>query len=69
MPEFSSAGLAFHFRESGSGPPFVFQHGLGGDVNQPFGLLDPLPGFRLISFDFRGHGLTPTGGSDRIASH
>jgi pimeloyl-ACP methyl ester carboxylesterase len=58
MPEFLSDGLVFHYRESGTGTPFVFQHGLGGDLNQPFGLLDPLPGTRLIAFDFRGHGLT-----------
>jgi pimeloyl-ACP methyl ester carboxylesterase len=58
MPEFQSDGLVFHYRDSGSGMPCVFQHGLGGDVNQPFGLLDPLPGYRLIAFDFRGHGLT-----------
>lgn len=55
---FGRDGIAFHYRESGTGTPFVFQHGLGGDVNQPFGLLDPLPRFRLIAFDFRGHGNT-----------
>jgi pimeloyl-ACP methyl ester carboxylesterase len=67
MPEFSRDGLVFHYQESGTGLPFVFQHGLGGDVNQPLGLLDLLPGFRLIAFDFRGHGLTrPLGDPEKI---
>ena len=25
-------GLQFHYRDEGHGLPFVFQHGLGGDV-------------------------------------
>ena len=69
MPEFVRDGVAFHFREAGAGTPFVFQHGLGGDVNQPFDLLAPLPfsGFRLISFDFRGHGASqPLGDPEKI---
>jgi len=59
MPTFPRDGIAFHYREIGHGIPFLFQHGLGGDVTQPFGLLDPPPaGFRMIGMDFRGHGET-----------
>ncbi len=61
-------GIRFHHRESGQGLPVVFQHGLGGDVGQPFGLLDPLPGYRLLAMDFRGHGRTsPLGDPESLA--
>ena len=44
------------------GRPFVFQHGMGGDVTQPAGLFTPPPGVRLVALDCRGHGRTrPTG--------
>ncbi len=61
-------GLNFHYRDTGgSGIPFVFQHGLGGDVNQPFGLFKPPAGFRMIAFDCRAHGLTaPVGEEGKI---
>ncbi len=44
MPFFDRDGLEFHFRDEGHGLPFVFQHGLGGDLNQPFGLYRPAAG-------------------------
>jgi pimeloyl-ACP methyl ester carboxylesterase len=50
--------LSFHVRDERTGLPFVFQHGLGGDVNQAFGLYPPRAGVRLIGFDMRGHGET-----------
>jgi len=58
MPFFKYDGLEFHYEDKGSGTPFIFQHGLGGDVSQPFGLFSPPPGFRLLSFDCRAHGQT-----------
>jgi pimeloyl-ACP methyl ester carboxylesterase len=58
MPFFDRDGLRFHYREEGDGLPFVFQHGLGGDLSQPFGVYRPAAGVRLIAFDFRGHGET-----------
>ena len=58
MPWFPRDGLSFHYHKSGHGTPVVLQHGLGGDVNQPFGLIDPLKGYRLLAFDCRGHGQT-----------
>jgi pimeloyl-ACP methyl ester carboxylesterase len=68
MPIFYHDGLKFHFRETGSGIPFVFQHGLGADVNQPFGLFRPPFGFRLIAFDCRAHGQTvPLGDNSKIS--
>lgn len=58
MPIFAHAGVNFHYLDRGDGTSFFFQHGLGGDVNQPFGLFQPPDGFRLLAFDCRGHGET-----------
>ncbi|MBA3704295.1 MAG: alpha/beta fold hydrolase, partial [Rubrobacteraceae bacterium] len=50
------------------GRPFVFQHGLGGDVSQPFGVFSPPPGIRLLSLDCRGHGETyPLGSAQKLS--
>jgi pimeloyl-ACP methyl ester carboxylesterase len=63
--------VRFHYRDEGRGQPFVFQHGLGGDVAQPFGFFEPIgtdTPFRLVSMDFRVHGETrPVGPEDRIS--
>jgi pimeloyl-ACP methyl ester carboxylesterase len=68
MAHFAHDGLDFHYRDVGRGTPIFFQHGLGGDVEQPFGLFAPPPGFRLIAFDARGHGETrPLGDPKKIA--
>src|SRR5665213_18121 len=66
MPAFQHHGLTFNYRETGKGNPFLFQHGLGGDVNQPFGLFKPPDGFRLISLDCRAHGMTPAGDPNQL---
>jgi pimeloyl-ACP methyl ester carboxylesterase len=58
MPTFAHDSLAFHYEDTGEGVPFVFQHGLGGDVTQPFGLFRPPPGVRLLALDCRAHGET-----------
>jgi len=58
MAEFARDGITFHYRDAGEGLPFVFQHGLGGDVSQPLGLYRPAAGIRLITFDMRAHGQT-----------
>jgi pimeloyl-ACP methyl ester carboxylesterase len=68
MPTFEHDGLTFHYRDEGAGLPFVFQHGLGGDVSQPFGLYKPPPGVRLIAFDCRAHGATrPVGDVHKVS--
>ena len=67
MPGFTHDGIEFNYQDTGSGLPFIFQHGLGADVTQPFGLFDPPPGIRLIAFDARGHGQTqPLGDPSRL---
>jgi len=68
MPFFEHDGLRFHYRESGTGTPFFFQHGLGADINQTFDLFKPPAGIRLIAFDCRGHGETrPLGPEEKIS--
>jgi pimeloyl-ACP methyl ester carboxylesterase len=68
MVRFHHDGIQFFYRDSGGdGLPFVFQHGLGGDVEQPFGLFQPPPGIRLLAFDCRAHGQTnPLGDPAKI---
>ena len=51
--------MNFNYKTSGDGYPFFFQHGLGGNLNQPQDLLGGLENIRLISMDCRGHGKTP----------
>jgi pimeloyl-ACP methyl ester carboxylesterase len=61
-------GITFHYLDSGEGVPFLFQHGLGGDLTRSYGLLTPPLPFRLLSFDFRGHGETrPLGDSEKLS--
>jgi pimeloyl-ACP methyl ester carboxylesterase len=68
MPEFVRDGITFHYRDTEDGTPFVFQHGLGGDVNQPLGLYRPGADIRLIAFDMRAHGQTyPLGNVDKLS--
>jgi len=67
MTAWAHDGLSFRYREIGAGRAFVFQHGLGGDLHQPQALVPPLEGFRTVSLDCRGHGLTrPLGPEEKI---
>lgn len=67
MPFWAHDDLQFRYREAGGGLPFIFQHGLGGDVNQTMALFVPPQGIRALSLDTRGHGLTrPLGPEDKI---
>jgi pimeloyl-ACP methyl ester carboxylesterase len=70
MPVFKRDGVAFNYLDEGdpSGRPFVFQHGLGGDVSQPAGVFSPPSGIRLLSLDCRGHGGTrPLGPANKLS--
>ncbi len=65
---FRRDGIDFYYQMEGSGIPFFFQHGLGADVAQPFGLFRPPGGIRLIGFDCRAHGRTrPVGPPEKIS--
>src|SRR5262249_47436928 len=63
MAGFKRDVIAFHYLDVGQGTPFVFQHGLGGDVRQPAGLFRPPQGVRLLCLDARAHGRTEPLGS------
>jgi pimeloyl-ACP methyl ester carboxylesterase len=58
MPVCRVGAIGFNYLDVGMGIPFVFQHGLGGDVRQPAGLFSPPDGVRLLTFDARAHGQT-----------
>jgi pimeloyl-ACP methyl ester carboxylesterase len=58
MARFERDGIVFHYLDVGRGVPFVFQHGIGGDVRQPAGLFVPPQGIRLLCLDARAHGQT-----------
>jgi pimeloyl-ACP methyl ester carboxylesterase len=58
MARFEHDGIVFHYLDVGRGVPFVFQHGIGGDVRQPVNLLVPPQGIRLLCLDARAHGQT-----------
>ena len=58
MPFFNRNSLSFHYLDRNTGLPFFFQHGLGGEVEKVFALIELPPGFRLLGLDCRGHGKT-----------
>ncbi len=58
MPYFETNQITFHYLDTGSGLPFVFQHGLGGDTIQARDTFQPPLAFRLLTLDCRGHGET-----------
>lgn len=68
MPTFRHDGLAFHYRDAGTGTPFFFQHGLGGDGGQPASLFRAPVGIRFLSLDCRAHGETrPLGDEAKLS--
>jgi pimeloyl-ACP methyl ester carboxylesterase len=65
---FPHDGLEFRYQTAGLGVPFVFQHGLGADVTQTFGMFRPPGGLHLIAMDCRAHGQTrPVGPAEKIS--
>jgi hypothetical protein len=41
MPAFGLGDVTFHYVDDGAGFPFVFQHGIGGEVRQPLKVFSP----------------------------
>ena len=67
MPYFRHDNLQFYFEEHGSGRPFVFSHGLGGNLDRSLDLTHQLPNIHLILYDNRAHGrTTPIGDPDKL---
>jgi len=68
MAIFELDNIRFRYHETGMGLPFVFQHGLGGSLEQPFSLFTPPNEVRMIAMDSRGHGQTePLGPVEQIS--
>jgi pimeloyl-ACP methyl ester carboxylesterase len=68
MPFFEADGIRFHYLDSGAGLPFVFQHGMGGDIAQTRGTFAPPLPFRLLTLECRGHGETwPLGAPEQLS--
>jgi pimeloyl-ACP methyl ester carboxylesterase len=55
--QIGSASLVYRKIDAAGGGsmPFVFQHGMGGDVNQPLGYIGDAPPSPVISLNARGH--------------
>lgn len=59
MSVFNFDGIEFNYiDDEKEGVPFIFLHGLGGDVSQTLNIMNEIPNIRRISIDFRGHGQT-----------
>jgi pimeloyl-ACP methyl ester carboxylesterase len=58
MSSFTLGTATLNYTDVGTGLPFVFQHGVAGDVRQPSKVFSPPSGVRLLSFDARAHGST-----------
>lgn len=56
MSYYDKSDMRLYYEESGEGKPLLFLHGLGGDIEQPKGLLNQLHKIRLIVMDQRAHG-------------
>ena len=54
-------GLELRYRDVGSGPPVLFQHGLGGDEAQVAGIFPAAPAVRRLTLECRGQGGSPFG--------
>ena len=68
MDYFEHDQLKFAYREQGAGTPFVFQHGLGSNTQQPFQIAATLRRVRLLGMDCRAHGDTfPLGPPAKIS--
>jgi pimeloyl-ACP methyl ester carboxylesterase len=67
MSLFDHDGVRFNYRDKGHGLPFIFQHGLGGDLVAVLAVYCGAAGVRLINMDFRGHGETrPVGDEAKL---
>lgn len=65
MPKFCFDEIDFHYEDDkNEGMPFIFLHGLGGDVHQTLDILNDIPNVRRITIDFRGHGKTVRFGNE-----
>jgi pimeloyl-ACP methyl ester carboxylesterase len=58
---FESGDVNLSLSRTGSGAPFVFQHGLCGDAAQPAQVFPVNEGFECLTLECRGHGASDPG--------
>ena len=56
MEHFNIEGRDLEYEIRGAGKPLVFLHGMGGSVEQIYGLYKAIPGISLIAVNQQGHG-------------
>lgn len=67
MKTFNHDGLTFSYRDEGSGPALIFQHGLGADAGQSFEIIGRLDDFRRITLECRAQGASQMGPADKLS--
>lgn len=60
-------GCLLAYEDSGLGMPFLWQHGLGADRNQPAEVFPAIPGIRRLTLECRGHGNSELGDPARLS--
>lgn len=58
---FTADGCRLAYEDVGEGQPVLWQHGLGANRAQPAEVFPPLPGWRRITLECRGHGASDLG--------
>jgi pimeloyl-ACP methyl ester carboxylesterase len=58
MPSFLHEGIEFYYEVSGKGHPFLFSHGLGGNLERVREFIAGLPDLQIILYENRAHGRT-----------
>lgn len=67
MKAFNHDGLTLSYRDEGTGPVLIFQHGLGATADQPFEIIGGFDGFRRITLECRAHGRSDMGPADKLS--
>ena len=67
MRTFDHDGITLSYRDEGTGPALIFQHGLGASAGQPFEVMGGLAGFRRITLECRAQGTSAVGPTESLS--
>lgn len=67
VPFITKDGVQLSLSEDGQGLPMVFQHGLCGDAGQPSQVFPNDSGYRRLTLECRGHGVSQAGSVDEFS--
>ena len=67
MRTFDHDGVTLSYRDEGSGPAIIFQHGLGASAEQPFEVMTEVTGFRRITLECRAQGASAVGPTESLS--